>query len=277
MKPIKLDILPPPKHLENYVECFRVVECSGGKPLSINVAPNAAPGVVFQNNNGRSTIESIVTRSAIRQTIPTLFLYGAGTAPSIMNFAKGSYTNIQVVLKPQALSTLFGLNAAALTDGFAELSDFSAENLNDQLFYADAGQERISLLTDFLTAQLETKRPKDELIEASLDLIQQNIVGINVKSLLERLNISERQFERRFNQAVGISPQSYIRVKRFNEAVRLIKNGRYEKLTDIAYALNFYDQSHLIRDINTFSGGTPKNISRRADDFYDAQNGYSFI
>jgi AraC-like DNA-binding protein len=115
------------------------------------------------------------------------------------------------------------------------------------------------------------------LVEESLRLIHKNIGFISVKSLLEDLHISERQFERRFIQTVGISPQSYIRVKRFNEAIRLIKAKQYKWLTEIAYALNYYDQSHLIREISAFSGVTPKNLSQNNDDFYHGQAGYSYV
>jgi len=69
----------------------------------------------------------------------------------------------------------------------------------------------------------------------------------------------------------------YIRVKRFNEAIRLIKTGQFERLTDVAYALNFYDQSHFIRDIKAFSGMTPKSLSQKVDDFHHDQVGYSYV
>ena len=114
-------------------------------------------------------------------------------------------------------------------------------------------------------------------MEESLRLIHQNIGTIHVKSLLERLHISERQFERRFSQTVGVPPQFYIRVKRFNEAVRLMKAGQFEALTAIAHALGFHDQSHFIRDIKAFSGMTPKSLSHKADDFHRGQAGYFYL
>jgi AraC-like DNA-binding protein len=114
-------------------------------------------------------------------------------------------------------------------------------------------------------------------VEESLRLIDQWAGRITVKAVLEHLDISERQFERRFSETVGLSPLSYIRVRRFNEAMRLIKSGRYNTLTDVAYALNFHDQSHFIREVKAFTGVTPKSLSQRADDFIHNQAGYSYI
>jgi AraC-like DNA-binding protein len=277
MRPIKSKILPPSEILRNDVECFSIVEYTGGKALAIKVSPKAVPGIVFQHHNGQSAIESIVTHSGVTAAAPTLFLYGPGIKPSIMNFTRGTYVSIQVILKPYALNTLLGLNASALTNGFLEFDEFSAEPLSRQLLDTDDEQKQIALLTDFLVTQLKQERMRDKVIEESVKLIHNNIACISVKYLLDYFSISERQFERRFSQAIGISPQSYIRVKRFNEAIRLIKAGQYAKLTDIAYALNFYDQSHLIRDIRSFSGFTPKNVSKKEDDDYHDQVGYSYV
>jgi AraC-like DNA-binding protein len=125
-------------------------------------------------------------------------------------------------------------------------------------------------------AKFEQTKTRDTLVEESLHSIRNKIGFITVKYLLDDLNISERQFERRFSQIVGLSPQSYIRVKRFNEAIRLMKTGQYAKLTDIVYALNFHDQSHFIREVKAFSGITPKSISQKAENF-DERGGFSYI
>lgn len=269
--------LTVPDILKNDVECFRIIEYTGMEGSAIHVSPNGIPGIVVQHDHGRSALENIITRSGIASSLPTAFVYRAGIEPSIMNYKPGSYMTTQVILKPHALQSLLGINASALTDGWAELNEFSAHDLNGQLIEANDIQAQITLITRFLIAQREQVKTRDQIVEESLRLIQTDIVSITVKSLLERLNISERQFERRFNQTVGISPQSYIRVKRFNEAIRRIKRGQYEKLTDIAHALSFYDQSHLIRDIKAFSGMTPKDLSRNEDDFYHDQAGYSYL
>ena len=274
MRSIQFRTVPVPEILRRDVECFRIIKYSGDEGASINVAPNGMPGIVFQHLDGKSAIENISMASRIIST-PTLFLYGLGTDPSIMNYKKGSYTTIQVIFKPHALSTLFGLNALAL-DGYAELNEFSKEDLNLRLMEARDDQEQMALLTEFLVTRLEQARTRDTLIEEVLYLIRKNISFMTVKRVLNELNISERQFERRFSQTVGLSPQTYIRIKRFNEAVRLMKIGRYERLTDITYALNFHDQSHFIRDIKRFSGITPRDLWQKAESFSEA-GGFSYL
>ena len=276
MGSVKFNILPVPDILKDDVECFRIAEHVSEEELAINVAPAAIPGIVFQHNGGQSSLEDITTHSRSNTDVPTLFLYGPVIEPGVMNYRKGAWTTVQVILKPHALKSLLGINATALK-GTVDLHEFTAEDINSQLLEAKNGQVRIRILTNFLLSCFKQENARDRLIEESLRLIHRQAGAITVKALLEHLNISERQFERRFSQTVGVSPQAYIRVKRFNEAVRLIKSRRYLRLTDVAYALNYHDQSHLIREINAFSGMTPKQVSRKEDDQYHDEAGYSYV
>nr|AUN37566.1 transcriptional regulator, AraC family [uncultured bacterium] len=193
-----------------------------------------------------------------------------------MNHKPESFTTTQVVLKPHALQALLGINAAVVTNACVELREFSAAQLNMKLFEADNEQERVNLLLGFLGTKLKQARTPDRLIEEGLRLIHKNATSITVNHLLERLNISERQFEKRFIQTVGIPPQFYIRIKRFNQAIRLIQTRQFEKLTDVAHSLNFYDQSHFIRDVKAFSGITPKTLSQKMAEFEPAHGVYAY-
>ena len=278
MEPVNFRIIPPPPALQNDVESFRISEYSGAEGLAINVAPNALPGIVFQMDaTGRPAIENIATPSSGETPTTTLFVHGAGVEPSVMRFTPESYVTIQVILKPHALRSLFGLNAAVLSNNLVALGEIAGRDLAVRLLDAGDDTQRLVLIGDFLSLRLRAAHPRDTLIEESLRLIERDVACVSVRYLLERLNISERHFERRFAQAVGVSPQAYIRVRRFNKAVRLIKMGQYRRLTDIAYALNFYDQSHLIRDVSALSGLTPKALARRTDDTYQPEVGYSYL
>src|ERR1051325_4687819 len=154
MNSIKFEILPAPGILRSEVECIRVIAHRREEGVAIKVFPNGLPGIVFQHDNGHSALENIMTPSHTSR-VPTSFLYGPGTEPSIMNFKKGFYASIQVVFKPHALNSLLGLNASALSNGFAELNEFSTEDLNLQLIEAGTQRKQVALLMDFLFANLK--------------------------------------------------------------------------------------------------------------------------
>ncbi|HLZ63634.1 MAG TPA: AraC family transcriptional regulator [Ktedonosporobacter sp.] len=277
MRSMQFHILPVPEILKNDVESFRIFEYTGEEGLAIPVSPEGVPGIVFQQNNGRSALENIITHSGRTSCPPPLFLYGPGTEPGVMNYKRGSFTTTQVIFKPHALKTLLGINASRLTAGWTDLHEFWPEDLTNQLLEARNEQERTTFLINFLVARLKQAKTRDTLVEESLRYIHANIDAIHVKDVLDYLHLSERQFERRFTQTVGLSPHLYIRVKRFNEALRLMQTGQFARLTDVASALNFYDQSHFIRDIKAFSGMTPTSLFQKVDDFQHDQPEHSSV
>jgi AraC-like DNA-binding protein len=257
---MKYKFVAIPEILQEHVELITVGEYDGESYLSTDAYLNALPGIVFQHHNGHSPVDHIASSSGCRADTPTLFVYGQMTEPNVVSYKKESFAATTIFLKPHALQTLLGINATALTDDWVELREFSAGDLNMQLLEARDEQARLTLLTNFLTSTLRQSATCDRLIEESLRIIHNKVTCVTVRYLLECLNISERQFEKRFSQTVGVPPQFYIRVKRYNEAVRLMRTGQFENLTDLAHRLNYYDQSHFIRDIKALSGMTPGRL-----------------
>jgi AraC-like DNA-binding protein len=279
MGTITFDVLPPSDTLARDVECIRIAKHTGqDEPLAVKICPNGLPGLVFNaGEDGSAAIESIEIESLTVPNIPLLFLHGQGYAPSKMRFKKGPYTTIQIVLKPHALYSIFGMEAAAMSQGFVLPEDFGEPHLQQDVLAAHTDAERVRLLCDVLASKLATSHSRDELIEKSLQLIDTTIAEITLQAVIAQLHISERQFQKRFARVVGMQPQMYIRVRRVNEALRLIDTGQYERFSDIAHALNFYDQSHFIREMKTFSWVTPKDITQKVREFHRDRVGASYV
>lgn len=278
MSTINFSVILPPRDLARDIECIRISTYTGNESLDVKVCPKGFPGIVFQlADDESSAIESIAIGNAQVSSIPILFLHGQGSEPSVMRFKDKPYISIQVVLKPHALYTLFGWDVSALNQGFLYPDQFGAAELEDQLLSASTNEERVSLLCNFLTEKMKQTKKRDELIEQSLDFIQKSVSSISVKHIVSAFHLSERQFQKRFARVVGISPQLYIRIVRINEALRLMKTGSYDRLSDIAYALNYFDQSHFIRDIKAFSWLSPKTITMKVSEFHSDEAGSSYL
>lgn len=270
-------VFPPPDTLKNDVDCIRVVKLSNDRRLDVKTCPNGSPGMVFHYSDGKPVIEKIAIRSGTATDIPPLFLYGQGSEPSIMSFRKGVSSNIQVAMKPQALYTIFHMDASSITKGFLDAPEFGASDLLATLIAAQNDAERVTFIWQFLVDRLNQESTRDLLVEKGLALIRGHIDTITVKDLVERLDISERQLQKRFLKVIGSTPQSYIRIKRVNEALRMINSGEYQKLSDVAFALNYYDQSHFIHDIKDLSWVTPKYITQNTSDIRQDQSGFSYL
>lgn len=194
-----------------------------------------------------------------------------------MRFRNIPYTTIQMVFKPHALYSLFGWEASVHNQALLLPDQFGGLELEKQLLSVRSTNERIALINDFLTAKKEQTNKRDELIELTLDHIRDHISSISVNELVATFPISERQFQKRFSRVVGMPPQLYIRVRRVNEALRMMHSGQFERLSDVAYALNYYDQSHFIRDMKSFSWVSPKHIAMKVSEFHSDLAGSSYL
>lgn len=278
MPTINFTVLPPPQALNRDVECLRIAVHTGNQPLEVKVCPSGYPGIVFQlADDGAAAIQSIAIRSAKMANIPIVFLHGQGSEPSIMRFRNIPYTTIQMVFKPHALYSLFGWEASVHNRALLLPDQFGGLELEKQLLSVRSTNERIALINDFLTAKKEQTNKRDELIELTLDHIRDHISSISVNELVATFHISERQFQKRFSRVVGMPPQLYIRVRRVNEALRMMHSGQFERLSDVAYALNYYDQSHFIRDMKSFSWVSPKHIAMKVSEFHSDLAGSSYL
>jgi AraC-like DNA-binding protein len=71
--------------------------------------------------------------------------------------------------------------------------------------------------------------------------------ALSLAGLAGDLSLSNRQFERRFQAAVGLSPKPFCGLQRFTQVFRVIGAGD-SRWVETALACGYYDQAHLIRD-----------------------------
>lgn len=154
-------------------------------------------------------------------------------------------------------------NETALLDALPALLRLYA-----RLYEAESLTARIELLDEWLLARLTLGKERDERIPASLALLRAE--GIAIPELAGRLAISQRQLERLYQNQVGISPKQYTQLCRI-EAVRLaLKHlalnpaDSKPNLATFASDLEYYDQSHFIREFRAVVGMTPSGYIRHS-------------
>ncbi|WP_447642813.1 MULTISPECIES: helix-turn-helix domain-containing protein [Chitinophagaceae] len=96
--------------------------------------------------------------------------------------------------------------------------------------------------------------------DSAIDLLVAQNGNIPIEYLAYHANISLRQFERRCNERLGVSPKLFARLTRFAGAYLLKEKNPKLSWLDITYETGYYDQNHLIRDFKSFSGYTPGAI-----------------
>lgn len=72
--------------------------------------------------------------------------------------------------------------------------------------------------------------------------------------------MSERTMQRHFLRTTGITYKSFEQIMRAQKAMQLLQTG--QPAMQVAFALGYSDQSHLINSLKLITGQTPKQISQ---------------
>lgn len=104
--------------------------------------------------------------------------------------------------------------------------------------------------------------------------IVHSVANINLSTRLaanqfnKNFGIGQRQFNRKFQQQVGLSPKAYLSINRFINSLAHLKKYPSISLTEIAYRNGYYDQAHFIRDCKVYTGYTPSEVARNKNILY---------
>jgi AraC-like DNA-binding protein len=88
---------------------------------------------------------------------------------------------------------------------------------------------------------------------------------IDVDAVARQFSLSERQFRRRFEAAVGLGPKRFSRLVRFQRVFEHRQEQDALVWSQVALECGYYDQAHFNRDFRAFTGVKPREIVK-ADD-----------
>ncbi len=135
--------------------------------------------------------------------------------------------------------------------------------LHEQLYEAESLPARVQLLDDWLLRRLAQGKTRLPLIPASLALLANTSERRSIPEVAQQLGISQRQLERLYHEQVGMAPKQYARLLRVETARLALKQTPGQPQTRLAVDLDFYDQSHFIREFRAVVGMTPQQYVQR--------------
>ncbi|MBB2148092.1 AraC family transcriptional regulator [Pedobacter gandavensis] len=254
---------PPSEILRPYVRYFYRLETKVGLPCDqkmLRTIADGCPGIIFQEDSKGKLVRD-------QKVLPSVFLFGQSTKPSDI-LLTGSFDTLGVCLHPNALNSLFGLNAELLTDSCLELDELSPKNqsfVSERLNHTHSTAEKIEVLSHFLLGKIK-HRPlgSQSEMQFAMNKMMCSNGAVSLKMLQQELFFTERSFERKFKQYVGITPKLFSRICRFQSSLKQLNNHQFDKLSDLAYESNYADQSHFIRSFKEFTGLSPHQYRKRS-------------
>jgi AraC-like DNA-binding protein len=260
-----------PLELRSCIRNFWTLETDGAddEPNTFKVFADGCPGIIFQHPEKGMLFQD-------DKKLPPFFLYGQATKASEIRLC-GKFSTVGIYFYPNALKSIFGINAEELTNSCIDLDLLNRPqgfSLLEQLSNAPSVTDQARILSSFIFSLVRKKNDeKDMEMKYALTQIMQSKGAISLAGLRRELQISERSFERRFKLYVGISPKLFSRISRFQASLDQLRQYNFNKLSDIAYENDYADQSHFIRAFREFAGYSPFQYQKRCNEVVENLSG----
>ena len=244
-----------------FVDRFWVLNDEAGEAgLVQRVLPDGSAELVFNLDQPFESLQQGKWRSQ-----PTCFLAGQITG-SLLLRSTGRCRVLGVRFLPQGAGRLFGLPMEETANSLLPIADLSpalARGLDEARGAATlAGQ--FAWIQSALNQCERIHGRRDTLVDEAVRYIGAASGAVDLSSLAGHLGISLRHLERRFRNAVGLTPKVFSRIRRFQRVFQVVERET-TAWVQVAMECGYYDQAHLIRDFQEFAGKAPAALLAGTD------------
>jgi len=128
--------------------------------------------------------------------------------------------------------------------------------LTARLSKTDDVDKQIMFIENLLFSKVAEAKIPNLYLEKSIDLIEKSHGIIHVKDIADQVEVCERQLNRKFKEAVGISPKKFSQILQLHYLIYLIQRKNYP-LQEIVFKGSFYDRPHFTHTFKELTGMTP--------------------
>jgi AraC-like DNA-binding protein len=197
---------------------------------------------------------------------PEIIVVGPQTYRRAELCLSGEIHVFNILFQPAGFNRLTGIDMTSLVNqdpSAAEVLGKRSHALNAAVRAAKDFQSRVTAAERWVGSLLERRGPAGSIDHAS-HLMMDSGGRARIDALIERSDLSARQFQRRFTAQVGLTPKLYARMIRFDQAMRAHRDDPSRPWTDIVHEAGYFDQAHFIRECRAMVGIPP---SRFDDDW----------
>ena len=190
---------------------------------------------------------------------PRILLFGTTTKTSSYELEAGA-VYFGVRFRPGKAGPFVREKACDLTDMQIEAPTFLGLTAEEMLEFKSHVDRRARLESALTRALSGCQEPSLGVFDHALSQIESRCGDIRVRDAAAACNLSERQLERLFMERIGVSPKLYMRILRFRAVLNCLEDPPTERpprLAEVAVSYGYVDQSHLMRDLQSFSHRLP--------------------
>lgn len=204
----------------------------------------------------------VVPAEHVEIQAPAAVVTGPKFRPSGLIFGE-DHMMIKVAFHPTGTYRLLGIDMQQTVNTGLDASLFWGDEVNavlEQIRQSASYDAMIDIVCSFLEAKYDSGcRPWEAIDDAAIQMLDP-LNNYNLEEWAAIACLSLRQFERNFIMRVGISPKLFIRIVRFEFAMK-IKNQYGDKTwSEIALETGYTDSSHILKEFKEFAEFPPSRF-----------------
>lgn len=226
-----------------------------GDHVDVTVVPHPAVMVIFDLGDTPIVVDDGSGQQQRGSTV-------AGLAP---NGARGrgssDFECLQVRLSPVVAHAVLGA-CAELGGTVVALDDLwgrDAARTQEQLRAAGSWEARFAIAEAALARRHDAGRTVDPEVAFAWGLMVTSRGQVRVERLAAEAGWSRKRLWSRFRSQIGLNPKRAAQLNRFDHAAHRLAAGHSAGM--VAAEGGYADQSHLHRDVRTFTGMTPTAVA----------------
>ncbi|HEX5151454.1 MAG TPA: helix-turn-helix domain-containing protein [Parafilimonas sp.] len=194
-----------------------------------------------------------------KQQLPVISIIGQPTY-RLNLFISPEYLMLYVRFQPGMLFKLLKIPMTMLLDQHIDASCILGTEINEvyeQMGECTSYDGMLQIINNYFIKKFNRLKNDSRPIDVTGKLILQNPQAFNLEKTAREACLSNRQFEKRFEQLIGITPKYFARICRFYQAYVLKESHLELDWLSIAVQTGYHDYQHLVKDFKTFAGTTP--------------------
>ncbi len=181
---------------------------------------------------------------------------------SVQYIPSGGFRYWSIKLQPWTMSFLFNGCSDHTTDIYFDLesvfshADASLKDLDDVWLYDDP-RSAIHYIEKLICGGFTAMSSQQKILATTVHDTMILNGNVRIEELCKKMNLSRQYLERIYKNLMGLTPKQFSQVIRVRRVADLGTRHTAENFAQIAYALGFSDQSHMIRNFKSTTGITP--------------------
>lgn len=240
-------VCSPPAALQEGIVCAILRTVAAGAPLeaTVHAQPYACLNVIV---DGEVRVDG--------QPLPRRFLAGPCALP-LRTTVPREVRSLSLVFQPWLLPAVSGRRAQDLEHRLVAVPAPTHPLLDTWCALAEAACTGGDGAAFWAGLQAAWPRPAPAAPALALAVLR----GEGVAVAAAHLHCSERQYRRRFRQHMGLNPARWLRLARWEEALRGLV-GAAPRIGELAAGAGYADQAHLTRDTRAIAGHPPARLQQ---------------